>query len=44
MIQMLNYIAELGANSILYVVNTSNNQLENEAFYQDGKQISATHN
>ena len=35
--------AELGADSILYVVNTPNDQLENGAFYQDGKQISPTH-
>ncbi len=41
---MLDYIAELDADSILYVVNTPNNQLENEAFYQDGKQISPTYN
>ncbi|CAF2643212.1 unnamed protein product [Rotaria sp. Silwood2] len=28
--------AELGADSILYAVNTSQNELENGAFYQDG--------
>lgn len=28
---------ELGADSILYVVNTPNDQLENGAFYSDGK-------
>jgi NAD(P)-dependent dehydrogenase (short-subunit alcohol dehydrogenase family) len=32
--------AELGAESILYVVNIPQNQLENGQFYQDGKKIS----
>ena len=34
---------ELGANSILYVVNTSSNQLENGGFYRDGKRLPLIH-
>jgi hypothetical protein len=30
---------ELGADSILYVVNTDYNKLENGAFYRDGVQL-----
>jgi NAD(P)-dependent dehydrogenase (short-subunit alcohol dehydrogenase family) len=30
---------ELGADSILHVVNTPNNELENGAFYRDGEQL-----
>jgi len=30
---------EFGANSILYVVNTPQNQLENGGFYRDGQQL-----
>ena len=30
---------ELGANSVLYVVNTDRNQLENGGFYRDGQQL-----
>lgn len=30
---------ELGANSILYLVNTDRNQLENGGFYRDGEQL-----
>ena len=35
--------AELGADSIVHVINTPYEQLENDAFYQDEKQISLTH-
>ncbi|CAF0989418.1 unnamed protein product [Adineta ricciae] len=31
--------AALGADSIMYVINTPTNELENGAFYQDGKQL-----
>ncbi len=30
---------ELGADSILYLVNTPNDKLENDAFYLDGKKL-----
>ncbi len=30
---------ELGANSVLYVVNASRNELENGGFYRDGRQL-----
>ncbi|UJR34719.1 hypothetical protein I4U23_027496 [Adineta vaga] len=31
--------AALGADSVLYVINTPTNELENGAFYQDGKKL-----